>query len=80
MRKPTKAESFVILRGKVKVTIFNDDGSIKEFIILDPEKGLYGVDISKNVWHTLESLESDSVIFECKEGPFVPQWGKHKTR
>ena len=38
MRKPTKAESFVILRGKVKVTIFNDDGFIKEFIILDPEK------------------------------------------
>jgi len=72
VRKPTEAESFVILRGKVKVTIFNDDGSIKEFIILDPEKGLYGVDIPKNVWHTLESLESDSVIFECKEGPFVP--------
>ena len=60
----------MVLRGKVKVTIFNDDGSIKEFIILDPEKGLYGVDIPKNVWHTLESLESDSVIFECEEGVF----------
>lgn len=23
-------------------------------------------------WHNIESLESDSVIFECKEGPFVP--------
>lgn len=26
----------------------------------------------KGVWHNLESLEPDSVIFECKEGPFVP--------
>lgn len=23
------------------------------------------------MWHKLESLESGSVIFECKEGPFV---------
>ena len=22
-------------------------------------------------WHKLESLESGSVVFECKEGPFV---------
>jgi hypothetical protein len=28
-------------------------------------------DIPKNVWHNLESLESGSVIFECKEVPFV---------
>ena len=36
------------------------------------EDGIYGVDIPKNVWHKLESLEPGSVIFECKEGPFVP--------
>ena len=30
------------------------------------------MDIKKGVWHKLESLESGSVIFECKEGPFVP--------
>ena len=29
------------------------------------------MDIPKNVWHKLESLESGSVIFECKAGPFV---------
>ena len=27
--------------------------------------------IPKGVWHKLESLESGSVVFECKEGPFV---------
>lgn len=71
-RHPTKDESFVILRGKVRVTTHNDDSSIIEDVVLSQESGNYGVDIPKNVWHKLESLELGSVIFECKEGPFVP--------
>ena len=70
-RHPTKDESFVILRVKVRVTTHNDDGSIIEEVVLSQESGNYGVDIPKNVWHKLESLEPGSVIFECKEGPFV---------
>jgi len=68
----TKDESFVVLRGKVKVTTYKDDGSVIESVVLCQEEGRYGVDIKKGVWHNLESLEPDSVIFECKEGPFVP--------
>lgn len=71
-RHPIKDESFVVLRGKVKVSTYNDDGTIIESVVLSQEDERYGVDISKNVWHNLESLESGSVIFECKEGPFVP--------
>lgn len=71
-RHPTKDESFVLLRGRVRVTTHNDDGSIKDGVILNPTEGLYGVDIPKGVWHKVESLESGSVFFECKEGPFVP--------
>lgn len=70
-RHPTKGESFVILRGKVRVTTHNDDGPVREDIVLSQESGNYGVDIPKNVWHKLESLEPGSVIFECKEGSFV---------
>lgn len=71
-RHPTKDETFMLLRGKVKVTTHNDDGSIKESVVLNPKEGLYGVDIPKGVWHKVESLETGSVFFECKEGPFVP--------
>ena len=71
-RHPTKEESFVILRGKARVTTHNDDGAVIGDVVLRQESGCYGVDISKGVWHKLESLESGSVIFECKEGPFVP--------
>lgn len=71
-KHPTKDESFVLLRGKVKVTTHNDDGSIIESIVLCPEEGTYGVNIPKGVWHSLEAIEPNSVIFESKEGPFVP--------
>ena len=70
-KHPTKDETFVILRGKVRVTTHNDDGSIIEDVVLYPEEGRYGVNIPKGVWHTIEAMEPDSCIFECKEGPFV---------
>ena len=70
-KHPTKDETFVILRGKVRVTTHRDDGSIIEDYILCPEEGKYGVNIPKGVWHTIEALEPNSVIFECKKGPFV---------
>ena len=71
-KHPTKDETFVILRGKVRVTTHNDDGTIIEDVVLSNEDGRYGVNIPKGVWHTIEAMEPDSVIFECKEGPFVP--------
>ena len=48
-RHPTKDESFVILRGKVRSTTYNDDGSVIESVVLCAEDGIYGVDIPKNV-------------------------------
>lgn len=71
-RHPTKDETFVLLRGRVIVRTYNDDGSVIESVELCPDEGKYGVNIPKGVWHNLECLESDSVFFECKEGPFVP--------
>ena len=70
-RHPTKDESFVLLRGRVRVNTYNDDGTVIESVVLCPEEGRYGVDIPKNVWHNVECLEAGSVFFECKEGPFV---------
>ena len=67
-KHPTKDETFVILRGKVRVTTHNDDGYIIDDVVLCAEKGRYGVNIPKGVWHNLETLEMNSVFFECKEG------------
>lgn len=67
----TKDETFILLMGRVRVNIYNDDGEVVESVVLSLEEGRYGVDIPKNTWHGLECLESGSVIFEVKEGPFV---------
>ena len=70
-KHPTKDETFVILRGKVRVTTHRDDGAIIEDVVLCAEEGRYGVNIPKDMWHKIEAIEPNSVIFECKEGPFV---------
>ncbi len=69
---PTKEETFILLKGRVRVSTYHDDGTLMESVILSQDSGCYGVDIAKNVWHSLECLESGSVIFEVKEGPFIP--------
>ena len=35
-------------------------------------KGCYGVQIPIGQWHTIEVLESGTVIFEVKDGPYTP--------
>ena len=69
---PTKDETLVVLRGSVRVRTYNDDGTLQESMVLDPGQGRYGVNVPKGVWHTVESLESGTVLFESKEGPFIP--------
>jgi len=69
---PTKDETVVLLQGKVRVSTYDDDGKVLESVILCLEDGRYGVDIAKNVWHTVECLVPDTVLFEVKEGPFIP--------
>lgn len=69
---PSKDESFILLRGRVRVNLYNDQGEVTESVILSHADGNIGVDIPKNTWHNVECLASGSVIFEVKEGPFVP--------
>ena len=69
---PDKNEVFLLLRGKVAIFIFDDMGNITETVILDPLQGNYGGEISAGVWHGLLVLETGSVIYEIKEGPFAP--------
>lgn len=69
---PDKNEVFLLLRGRVAVFIFDDMGNITQTEILDPLNGSYGGEIPPGVWHGLLVLESGSVIYEVKEGPFAP--------
>ncbi len=65
------AETYLLLRGRINVMFYNDEGEEMERYELQSGEGRYGVHIPQGQWHTLEVLES-SVIFEVKDGPYMP--------
>ena len=71
-RHPHTAETYIVLRGAIKVFIFNDDGSVLSAHILNPCDGEYGIEIPPGTFHGLEVLDKNTVIFEAKEGPYTP--------
>ncbi len=73
---PPKREVFVILKGKVLVVEFNDDGKITDHVVLDPRTGNFGVEIQPGVWHSLIPLERGSVLYEVKDGPYSKEADK----
>lgn len=64
-------EMLIVLQGKVKVMLFDDDKNIIDEKILCTAVGVYGVQMPAHVWHTVECLEPHTVLFEVKEGPFI---------
>lgn len=71
-RHRTKDEGIILLRGRIRVNIYNDRGEVTQSVVLSHEEGRVGVDIPKMEWHGVVCLESGSVIYEVKEGPFMP--------
>ena len=69
---PDKTEAFIILKGKVLIIEFNDLGEITDHIIMDSSTENYGVEIPPRVWHSLITLEDNSVFYEVKNGPWDP--------
>lgn len=66
------SETYVVLRGRLNVDFYNDDRQVIAHYELDPEADVYGVNIPRGQWHTIEVLCSGTVIFEVKDGPYKP--------
>ncbi len=75
-KNPDKREVFVILRGRLLVMFFKDDGQITEHVILDSAKGQYAVEIAANEWHSATGLEPGTVVYEIKDGPYIQAMDK----
>ena len=71
-RHPDSAESLIILRGRLRVLIFNNLKEIIEDVVIDPRTENIGYHIPKGVWHQVQSLESGTICFETREGPYAP--------
>ena len=62
------SETVVVLRGKVKWLYYNDKGEITDTFIVAPNTELVGLSVPTGQWHSLECLETGTVILECKDG------------
>lgn len=71
-RHRNTAETYILLRGKIRVMFYNEMGAETESFLLDPLNGNYGIHVPVGQWHTLEVLEQGSVVFEVKDGPYIP--------
>lgn len=45
-----------MLRGKIRITTYNNDDSVIEDHVLSPTEGRYEVNVERNVWYIVEAL------------------------
>ena len=67
-----KAETLLVLKGRLGVLIFDETGTVLDKRILQAGGACLGVDLPAGVYHGLVVLEADSLMFECKAGPYRP--------
>ena len=71
-RHTHSSETQFVMRGHAIVKIYNDQKDLIGTYDLNPKEGRYGCHIDKEVWHTLDVKESGTIIFEVKDGPYIP--------
>lgn len=67
-RHRNTSETVVVLRGKVKWLYYNDDGELTDTILVEAGGDICGLSVPMGQWHSIECLESGSVILETKDG------------
>lgn len=71
-RHRESSEMVVMLRGKGRWNYFDDNGNLTESFLLSSDGDLRGLSVPKGQWHNAESLETGTVILECKDGAWQP--------
>lgn len=65
-------ETLVMVRGSLKEIFYNDKGEVTDTILLQAGGECSVLQIPIGQWHTVEVLESGTVIFEAKDGAYTP--------
>ncbi|MDX5373396.1 MAG: WbuC family cupin fold metalloprotein [Pseudomonadaceae bacterium] len=65
-----KAETLLVLQGRLGLLLFGEDGSLQQTRLLAAGGECVGVDLAPGQFHALVVLEADSILFECKAGPY----------
>lgn len=69
---PEKDEAFILMSGRLGIILFAPDGTVEETVLLSHESGTLAADIPHGSYHTAVSLQSGTVFYETKAGPYLP--------
>jgi cupin fold WbuC family metalloprotein len=75
----TKDETLIVVCGRIGVVFFDAQGHVTTQALLAPGSVAMGVNIPHGTYHSLVALESGSVFFEAKAGPYVPLTPEEKA-
>ena len=71
-RHRNTSETVVIVRGSLIERFYDDEGNVTEEVLMVPGGENSVVQVEKDRWHSLECLESGTVLFEAKDGAWEP--------
>ncbi len=71
-RHHDSSETVVIVRGKIQWVFYDENGNETERVVLDADGDPKMLNVEKDRWHSLVCLESGSVLYESKDGPYHP--------
>lgn len=66
------SETMVMVRGKLIERFYDDAGNLTDEFVMEPCGDYPMIQIEAGQWHSLEVLESGTVIFEAKDGKYMP--------
>ena len=69
---PEKDESFILLRGSLGVLTFDAEGKVTGSVLLRVKEERVVADVPHGVYHSALALESGTIFFEAKAGPYLP--------
>lgn len=66
-----KWELLTILRGKISVLTFGENGEVLDRFNLDFDGDLKAIELPSETLHTFVSMQSGTVVLEVKPGPYI---------
>lgn len=69
-RHKESSETCICIRGHFEENFYDEDGNLTDTIDMVPGGTILNIEIGQ--WHSLKCLESGTILFETKDGPYHP--------
>ena len=71
-RHRNTSETVVLVRGRLIERFYDDVGKISAEVLMEVAGNCPVLQVPAGQWHSIEVLDSGTVILEAKDGPYIP--------